>query len=548
MIILIGIHYANEIVCVFVCLCICSCCNFSEAILFESITDDDIEAVENFVRNDLLDIVLMKIGENTGDTKTPTVDRKVMTDHFGHLYALQPHNFRFQLGDKKFIHLIKQTVLKTIEKKGRKRAMEHFGHKEKQSKKRKLNRVENDSLSAKVEDTKRTTNDELKAKLFANISDKLKTFAIPSHIREMFNESFVTVELNENNNVEGKIVCIVCYAESEQPESVSPNHVYCRNKSGHLTWVISNFIKHFQRAHENIQLRAEKKLCRVKNEQNSKKKLDEITNNNDSNASITTSIEPLNLSYDLNATEMDNLEGKIYGLISKQMIKMWNIATLNGETFEYGVQCNDLGDEHLLDISVDVVNILGNGDCLLSTAVHQKYGKDLSSNEHKTLTENLRADVVKYIKEHYDDFSFDIRGHVHELKDIAANNPDCDLYGFGAMEDIDDACKFFLDECLTRPGFWAGAETLKAIHFLLKVDIIVFCENGPITFYNAKNDDVQNDLMVMAYRVSANQTTYNHYDSVCSMSPDVMYHTAKFVSNRMAQECSSNVDLSKTQE
>lgn len=74
----------------------CSHCNFAEAILFESITDDDINAVENYVRNEMLDNVLMKNGE-TGNTETATVDRKLMTDHFGELYALQPSNFRCAL-------------------------------------------------------------------------------------------------------------------------------------------------------------------------------------------------------------------------------------------------------------------------------------------------------------------------------------------------------------------------------------------------------------------------------------------------------------------
>lgn len=506
---------------------LCSYCNYTQAILFEHITEDDINEVEAFVRDEMLSIIYESSDELDADGNSK-VDKQKMIDHFGELYALKPNQFRFQPGDRKFIKLIQQSITKTIEKKGRKKAMQHFGYTYEPPKKKMLKDIE--SVDTDLANT-------MKTRLFEQILDKLKSFAVPQNFIDMFNDSFVSIDTGEGKISKGGVVCVVCYAESEQPNEIKPNHVYCRQKSGRLSWVISNFVKHFQRAHPFIK-NSEIQLRRS-NEQHSNIDVNENSCDNGNASTGNMSCDIMNMVFDSIIVEMDSLEKQLNEQLSKQIAKMWSIATLHGDHLECGVRCSDVDG---LAISVDVVQIIGNGDCLFSSAAHQLFGKDVNSSEHKTSTNDLRNGVVKYIQEHYDDFIFDIKGHVLELQEIAANDPSCDTNGLNSIGNIDDACKYFVDKCLIQPGFWAGAESLKAIHFLHKVDIIVFNENGHITFYN-NNDEQVNRVIVLAYRLSANQTTYNHYDSVCNITPDVIYNTANVISKRVNHKNDSTVVL-----
>lgn len=266
-------------------------------------------------------------------------------------------------------------------------------------------------------------------------------------------------------------------------------------------------------------------------------------NSYDENASFMSN-DVMNLDFDSYVVEMDSIEIKLNAQISKQMSKIWGVATLHGKHFECNVQCTDPISN--VSILFDVVNAIGNGDCMLSASAHQLYGKDIDSDEHKRLTNELRASVVKYMQEHYGDFFFDIRGHVYELQEIAAKHPDRDEYGIAAIANIDDACKYFLDKCLTRRGFWAGAETLKAIHLLHKVDIIVLNENGPIAYYNQSNEQIHRTI-VLAFRVSADPDIRNHYDSVCNVQSDGIYKIANILSKRLSQISNSTINLDTSQ-
>lgn len=520
----------------------CSYCNYTQAILFEHITEDDINEVEAFVRNEMLDIILANNGENN-DNKI-----KLMEDYFGELYASRPALFRFQLGDRKFIKLIQRTVTETIEKKGRKRAMQHFAPKKCAAPKKKKF-TENQYGQSDTDDAICSAADvdlvnEMKSKLFGLIMAKLKTLAAPTNCIDVSTDSFVTVHTTDSQMLRGDVVCPMCYVKNRQPRKCKPINVYCRTKSGRLSWVISNFNTHIDRAHSLI------KNCRKKNQLISNEQHSEFDMNKHSCVTENSSIgnmsgDIMNMVFDVNSMiEVDCIEQQLNDQISKQIAKMWSIATVHCDDLECGVRCNDVDGLHL---SVDVTKILGNGDCLLSSAAHQLFGKDVNSPEHKQLTFDLRKNVVKYIQEHYDDFVFDVRGHVQELQEIATSGSGCDTYGFNAYADIDDACKYFVDKCLIRPGFWAGAETVKAIHFLHNVDIIVYNENGPITFYNSNNNEQINRIIALAFRLSADGTSYNHYDSVCNATPEVIYNTAHAISKRMNQKNISKIVLDETQ-
>lgn len=382
--------------------------------------------------------------------------------------------------------------------------------------------------------------DEMKTKLFVLIMAELKTLAAPKNCMDVFTDSFVSVDTTDSQMFRGGVVCAMCYVKSQQPSKIKPINVFCRTKSGRLSWVLSNFMKHVNRAHSFTK---EDQL--ISNEQHS-----EIDVNENSSVTENTSIgnvsgDIMNMAFDANTIiEVDSIEKQLNDQISNQIARMWSIATVHCDDLECGVRCSDVDGIHL---SIDVVHILGNGDCLLSSAAHQLFGKDVNSPEHNKLTFDLRKSVVKYIQEHYEDFVFGVRGHVQELQEIATSSPGCDTYGFNAIANIDEACKYFVDKCLIQPGFWAGAETVKAIHFIHNVDIIVYNENGPITFYNSNNNEQVNRIIALAFRLAADRTSYNHYDSVCNVAPVVIYNTAHAISKRMNQKNISKIVLDETQ-
>lgn len=89
--------------------------------------------------------------------------------------------------------------------------MQHFGYKnEPEKKKIKCN----ENLHGKNTHEKKMGTDlekQMKTKLVELILNKLKSFAVPHHLIDMFNESFVTVETRENTIEKGdRMYCLLC--------------------------------------------------------------------------------------------------------------------------------------------------------------------------------------------------------------------------------------------------------------------------------------------------------------------------------------------------
>lgn len=173
-------------------------------------TEEDINEVEAFVRNEMSDIVFANNEEKDDGSTAVVVQKQKMIDHFGELYALQPEKFRFQPGDRKFIKLIQQTVTEAIEEKGRKRAMQHFGYKCAPSKRTALNENQNGHINTDNAICSATDADlviEMKSKLFVLALAKLKTLAAPNNYIDVFTDSFVSVDTTDSQILQGGIVC-----------------------------------------------------------------------------------------------------------------------------------------------------------------------------------------------------------------------------------------------------------------------------------------------------------------------------------------------------
>lgn len=510
----------------FVCI---SYCGFNNAILFENITEEDICSVEKFVREELLEVISTN-AEATANADEFVMDEKQLIENFGQLYAMNPEKFRFQAGDRKFIQLVRDHIRCEIEKKGRKRALCHFAYGQPNKKKQK------DNEGKEVENDINSTKSSLKTKLTEQILRKMKMFAVPQSILDVFNESFVNVNVCENRDITGTVICVVCHTQSEHPENIKPKNVFCREKSGSKSWVISNFVTHLKRVHSNFQLDKTAVIIPPTNQH-----LSNVTHENtesdeqttDTRESINFSIESLS---DFDGDEECRMEKILNHQISKHVINMWKIVTINGECLEI-VRCN-CDDGTIL--TVEVAKIPMDGDCLFSSIAHQLFGNDLNSSEHQKSTNKLRADVVQFIQQHFKEFEFELQGHVYQLKENKL------IPKINQIGDIHEACKYLLNECLIHPGCWGGRESLKAIVSLYDVNIISFYENGPVDFLSAQQQTDRN--VIIAYRLAGNDDEWrNHYDSVCNISSTDIYNTVKIfckkLNHNLNQNASKNISL-----
>lgn len=502
---------------------VCSYCGFNSANLFENITEDEISAVEKFVREELLEIISAN-AEATANADEFLMDEKQMIDNFGPLYAMNPEKFRYQVGDRKFIHLIRDHIRSKIKKNGRKRALCHFECIDEQPKIK--NRKDNEGEG--VNNNINSTTCSLKTKLTEHILRKMKMLAVPQSILNFFNESFVNVKVCENGDISGTVICVVCLTQSEHPENIKPKNVFCREKSGSKSWIISNFVTHLKRVHSNFELDEKAVIIPSTNQH-----LDNATHENtESDKEATDTLGTINFSIescsDFDGDEECKIEKTLNHQISKHAINMWKIATINGEYLEE-VQCK-CDDGTIL--SVEVVKIPMDGDCLYSSIAHQLFGNDLNSPEHKTSTNKLRANVVEFIQQNFEEFEFELRGHVYQLKEykrIPAIDKICDVH---------EACQYLLNECLIRPGFWGGRESLKAIASLYDVNIISFYENGPVEFITQQQS---NRHVIIAYRSAGNDDLWrNHYDSVCNISSTDIYNTVQIMCKKLNHNFNPN--------
>lgn len=103
-------------------------CGYGNVLLFKDISEEDINIVESFVRDELYEIISSN-AEKSIDADHVLLEEKQLIDYFGELYALSPGKFRFQSGDKKLIQMVINHVQSIFEKKGTKKTFEHFSAK-----------------------------------------------------------------------------------------------------------------------------------------------------------------------------------------------------------------------------------------------------------------------------------------------------------------------------------------------------------------------------------------------------------------------------------
>lgn len=84
------------------------------------------------------------------------------------------------------------------------------------------------------------------------------------------------------------------------------------------------------------------------------------------------------------------------------------------------------------------------------------------------MVKSKRSEVVEYIlaPNNFEDFRFILQDRVYETKSS------------DQITDMDEECKSYVRNVLSKNGKWGGTEIIKAVSEIYGVNIIVFKENG----------------------------------------------------------------------
>lgn len=486
----------------------------ASAYQFRTITNDELNEVQEFVRRDLLGLL---------EQKAAALGRELSYDEreaFFGLYASSPLKFSF-LGERKMIVQMANYVREKIIEEEKKAhiskidvnapnqneefdinnaGLAYFLPEDSNPRKKRkvitcgtvrtpLGTIFGDRdiqnlrvISTTKSNIKYTT---LRDSLFKSAKDlfdtQLQLHELVQH--QELSLEMIEVDFKSVDDVKATVECIFCQKKSK---------VFFRTSERGLSgsWVLSNLKKHIIN-------------CLNPGKRDDKRqKLRVIDAMSERTSPANTSTIGLNLEP---STSADAVRSDLRDILFKQMtvqnIKIVNSAIKHNEPRQ---KCSiGVGNS---GASVDVSNIIGDGDCAFGSIAHQLFCVEINSPEHKEWTQKLRKDVVEYIQSNLSIFTHEIRGRILAYQD--------------KFDDINAETTKFLKK-LACPGFYGGGETFKALALNYSINIVVFNENGPCYFANRFNKDFDRTIFI-AFRGDGSNTGRNHYDTVIEINEDLV--------------------------
>lgn len=522
-----------------------SFCNCSHALTIKLVDDDEIIKIQNFVRkemNQLLDGCKSKCGQFDDNDKQ---------NFFGRFHS-NPEQFQFSPGDILLIKQVVSHVRSVVDKDGPNQHLSafkppkrfkissketycqfgctFFGKKKSSPKEHKQNldhEFNNEQCELDLEVMK------------AELLPKLRT------VFELKDASLVGKEYLQGNNLQiskngnritALVKCVFCYKEKNLEKNIIVQFDTAKNKVAY--WNLSNLRKHL-----NIHvINSVKELETKTYEQSLNLILDEMHCSEDgSTYSIhvddddmieviesdfideesvhnTSGVSAEEIEqYEIeNIIDIHSVEYKIYQQVSQQHLYMTNAYHSHSEKMdEIKFILNGKS------VTLNVIRIDGNGDCLFSSAAHQMFGQKVNSAEHQSSTSDLRAAVVKHIEENFGDFLYELKGRVYEERDAKqeAKSPKKRKKKKNLATEKD--CRLYLKK-LKKSQTFGGAESLKAITQIHSINIFMISELGPFYFPCDFNQNLDRTI-ILAYRLKAGSATIrNHYDSFASIEISTM--------------------------
>lgn len=343
-------------------------------------------------------------------------------------------------------------------------------------------------------------NDDYKKNLLKALVEMNKSYTtrFPSLNPTESSEELIDLNLTNINSIKANVRCIFC---KEKTYSIS-----CK-KTG--SWILSNLKRHYDSC-----------CAPEKNEQKIPKKNEDTSLKNENKGVNSDLGQEASNSSKLNT--LNSNQGAVfiaqYNIFKTQLIlqniKMTNTSHNNEEEERY---C-ELGTDPKEFEQMKLCKIPSDGDCLLGAAVHQFYHVKIGSDEYKQRVIQLRLDVVDHIRTNLELYERNLMDRIYDkCPKTKLENP------------TEILCNTFLNEYLIKQGHWCGSESMKAISKLLKSNIVVFSERGEVYFGESFNASYKNVIMV-AFRLSKSENhgekisnmERNHYDSVVKLNENVI--------------------------
>lgn len=481
-------------------------------------------------------------------------------DFYG-LYHSNWKNFKFLVGERALILELKMYVHNIIEKE----TYKYFSMKSAHAKKK--GRKLDFSGTFQLKDGKRfftqtkslpvfsmTRTDDLKKRLHDNLCNLLISNGAQEDILSKFNEDQAVVTKNDDQTVKGTIVCVLC-SETEKNQFRVPYKI----EGGKLYWTLSNFQRHLTKSHQLKRESITTKSSKTDDEpncsnefsaskryrytspivpdtstQNLSREIDgineriaaESTENNKFDNSEQTTIV-------LQVDSHKSIEEEIYQQISEQTLRMIEICLNHGS--EMTEMKFKIGDG---TCSLDVAKVKADGSCLFGALAHQIFGFEITSKAHENSVDQLRAEVVDYIRNNLGLFEFEMKNCIDYQKSKLPKNERNKIIDF--QKESND----FLTNQLSKHTFWAGTEALKAISLKYKVNILVFNEDDSLYYVNGFQSQFPKSIL-LAYRLNhyygisnSSGGPRNHYDSVVNVDTDILVT----ISESMASKSFNNVE------
>lgn len=364
--------------------------------------------------------------------------------------------------------------------------------------------------------------DNLKANLFTKLTETFQSFAL-NQIQPITDDIVQVVDLG--NGIRGDVVCVLC-SKTEKKHSIQ------YDKTG--KWNLANFRKHLKlhvkkEKEEKNNKGTEKLVTSMEVLQSTPKiKIEQSTPPNiafeqpkefsaiDESAIMDMPIylEDFGIHFEeASAIQKPSTTNTLYAQFSNQNLRLIKATLINSETKKIMVlKVNNLC------MNVNIVGIEADGNCMFGAAIHQLECVKVNSQEHIERTVQLCKQVVNHIETNFEAYK-----HVIQLRI---------QYG---DDKVDELGKNFLADNLSSNGFWGDSESLMAISDIFDVNILVFRENGP--FYFATGFNAEKDRTIfLAYRQLQNgkgELNYNHYESVCEISPELLFKCASELGVKM---------------
>lgn len=517
---------------------------FANAFVFKNITDENITQIETFIRDESLNVRASNLSDSYGHCDPEQkcdalLDETEMIEIFGQKYAAAPSKFKFQLGEKMLIRELVKHVREIVDRGGENKGLHHFQERKRRAKQinaqhKNKKHVDENSVPFEFENESNglaTTkvelklhHSELKSKLFSMCLQYFQAFYLDEQLIVQFDEHMIDMQF-KNGVLYGIITCILCKNDDSIKKKKKTAHSVQYHASPNSSyWILSNFKKHLEKKHKLMSNQADlRKQKRVP-----LKSLNENVEFEDLKADksvefvdVPIEIVPVENADQLNVLLHDvdsadsaaiaTKENWLFLQLAQQISIMVGVALTNGEQTSE-VQFSIANEIHTLTAAT----IIGDGNCLPGAICHQLYHDPIGSTAHRKRMRELRASVVDYIlhPENFKSFEYTLQNRVYDIKTK------------DQIDDMTTECKLFVRLCLSKDGYWAGHEFLIAATNILRVNILVFYENGDFHLSN-NGTEIYTRTIALAFRSNWDKTGYNHYDSVCDIDSNILCKIAE---------------------